>query len=109
MLFGLCIIAQVLQPGLEHVILFFINCRHRNLTPLIKKNLSGHRNRNRKTAQMFTLVLAFLIFAGTMFALQGRYTTFICFFKESVCVCARVCVCVCWCVLRVVGYCVVLR
>lgn len=72
MLFGLCIIAQILQPHCERVILFVINCQHRNLLPLIKKNLSGHRNRNRKTAQMFTLVLAFLIFAGTMFTLQGR-------------------------------------
>lgn len=72
MLFGLCIVAQILQPLIESLILRVITCRQRNLLPLVKKNLSGHRNRNRKTAQMFTLVLAFLIFAGTMFALQGR-------------------------------------
>jgi hypothetical protein len=31
----------------------------------------GHRRRNGKTALMFTLTLAFLLFAGTGFSLQG--------------------------------------
>jgi len=39
--------------------------KDQKLFPLIKKNLLAHRPRNEKTAVMFTLCIAFLIFSGT--------------------------------------------
>jgi len=41
------------------------------LSDLVRKNLSGHSRRNIKTAVMFTTSLAFIIFAGSSFSLQG--------------------------------------
>jgi ABC-type antimicrobial peptide transport system permease subunit len=73
MLMGLCVLAQLMQPSLERIILRFVVWgRHARLRPLVAKNLVGHRNRNKKTAQMFTICLAFVIFAGVMFTLQAR-------------------------------------
>lgn len=48
---------------------------HRPLYGVVKKNLNGHRPRNGKTAIMFITSLAFVIFAGSMFELQGRSLT----------------------------------
>ena len=73
MLLGLCIIAQAVQPVLERVILRVMLWRyHHKLHGIVKKNLSGHRGRNAKTAQMFTICLAFIVFAGVMFSLQAQ-------------------------------------
>ena len=43
----------------------------RHLKGLVSKNLYAHAARNRKTATMFTIALAFIIFVGTSMALQG--------------------------------------
>ena len=73
MLLGLCIIAQAIQPMLERAVLrVMLSCCHRHLHAIVKKNLSGHRSRNGKTAQMFTICLAFVLFAGVMFSLQAN-------------------------------------
>ena len=42
----------------------------KKLGTVIRKNLAGHRPRNRKTAYMVSIFVAFVIFAGTMFTLQ---------------------------------------
>ena len=71
MLFGLCMIAVVLQPFMEKALLFVVLWgSDRRLRTLIEKNLAGHRNRSRKTFMMFTLAVAFVIFAGVAFSLQ---------------------------------------
>jgi len=73
MLLGLALLAQIVQPFLERVILWVLmRPFHANLTALVSKSLSAHRPRNSKTAQMFTIALAFIVFAGVMFALQGN-------------------------------------
>lgn len=73
MLFGLCVINQSIQPVLERLILrIMLIYGHRHLRPVVVKNLSGHRARNAKTAQMFTICLAFIVFSGVMFALQAN-------------------------------------
>ena len=41
------------------------------LHDLLKKNLDAHRNRNLKSAIMFSLCLAFMLFAGTGFQIVG--------------------------------------
>jgi len=74
MLLGLCIIATLLQSSLERLVvrfmLFFVP-PHSKLRVLIVKNLAAHSSRNNKTSQMFTICLAFLVFAGVMFNLQS--------------------------------------
>lgn len=50
--------------------------RDKNLWSLLGKNLRSHRNRNQKTATMFAVCLAFLIFAGTTFQLVGDLIIF---------------------------------
>ena len=73
MLLGLCIIAQAVQPSIERAVLRVMLWRyHHKLHNIVKKNLSGHRGRNAKTAQMFTICLAFIVFAGVMFSLQAQ-------------------------------------
>jgi hypothetical protein len=98
MLFGLCVMSALLQPFVERWMLkLLVGWWHRPLETVVVKvsglvlccglvlrllkeitlfpfwqNLSGHRKRNEKTAQMFTICLAFIIFAGVMFALQAR-------------------------------------
>jgi len=49
--------------------------RDRLLIDLIRKSLAGHRRRNAKTAMMFTISLAFIVFAGAMFTLQANSIT----------------------------------
>ena len=72
MLLGLALLAQIIQPFLERGILWVLmRPFHSNLNALVSKSLSAHRPRNAKTAQMFTIALAFIVFAGVMFALQG--------------------------------------
>jgi hypothetical protein len=40
------------------------------LERIVRKNLFGHRSRNRKVSYLLTIAIAFLIFAGALFALQ---------------------------------------
>jgi hypothetical protein len=42
------------------------------LRTVVVKNLAGHVNRNRKTAYMVSIAVAFIIFAGAMFTLQTK-------------------------------------
>lgn len=71
MLIGATIIATLFQPILERQVLKLLlwgkDC---NLEVLIKKSLSGHRSRNRKTGLMYSICLSFIIFSGAMFTLQ---------------------------------------
>lgn len=72
MLLGLALIAGALQPSAEKGVLWLLLSWHNShLRGIVQKNLTGHRGRNAKTAQMFTICLAFLVFAGTMFSLQA--------------------------------------
>ena len=73
MLLGCVILAQLVQPFLERGILWVImRPFHGNLNALVAKSLSAHRPRNAKTAQMFTIALAFIIFAGVVLVLIGN-------------------------------------
>eukprot|EP00455_Lapot_gusevi_P003462 TRINITY_DN11415_c0_g1_i4.p1 TRINITY_DN11415_c0_g1~~TRINITY_DN11415_c0_g1_i4.p1 ORF type:complete len:879 (-),score=175.03 TRINITY_DN11415_c0_g1_i4:116-2752(-) len=73
MLLGLAVVASLVQPLLEQIMLrLLVWGPHACLRPIVRKNLAGHRDRNSKTAQMFTICLAFIIFAGVMFSLQSR-------------------------------------
>ena len=78
MLLGMCIIASLLQPPLEKLMLrlmLWVVRPHSKLFSVISKNLSAHRSRNAKTSQMFLVCLAFLVFAGVMFNLQSASLT----------------------------------
>lgn len=74
MLLGLALVAQSIQPRCELAILGFLLAlgRDARLWTVIKKNLSGHRSRNRKSAYMVGISSAFLVFASTAFAIQGK-------------------------------------
>jgi ABC-type antimicrobial peptide transport system permease subunit len=76
MLLGLCLLCQPFEVYLERGFLYFFTRilirRERNLHNLIKKNMTGHRPRTKKTALMFTIALAFLIFCGVIFSLQAK-------------------------------------
>ena len=47
----------------------------KKLKQVILKNMRAHSNRNLKTAMMFSLVLAFLIFSSSFFTLIGQLIT----------------------------------
>jgi ABC-type antimicrobial peptide transport system permease subunit len=72
MLLGLTVIGSMLQPLMETSLSTMILscCRASDLATVVRRNLAGHRRRNSKTAFMVSISIAFLIFAGTMFALQ---------------------------------------
>eukprot|EP00698_Gefionella_okellyi_P021274 TRINITY_DN6854_c0_g1_i1.p1 TRINITY_DN6854_c0_g1~~TRINITY_DN6854_c0_g1_i1.p1 ORF type:complete len:1082 (+),score=291.51 TRINITY_DN6854_c0_g1_i1:95-3340(+) len=73
MVFGFSLLAQIIQPYFERLLLFVSMWgADRKMHSLVLKHLHGHRNRNRKTAVMFTTSMAFIIFAGSMFALQAN-------------------------------------
>lgn len=72
-LFGLSMLATIVQPYLESALLYaLVWGRGRAATrALVRKNLSGHHTRNAKTSLMLTTSLAFIIFAGSVFTLLG--------------------------------------
>mmetsp|Transcript_10929 Transcript_10929/g.40739 ORF Transcript_10929/g.40739 Transcript_10929/m.40739 type:complete len:1124 (-) Transcript_10929:289-3660(-) len=71
MLIGLCITAVVLEHVLEKILVhLFLWGSERRLLGLIFKNMSGHRQRSKKTFLMFTVCIAFIIFVSVVFALQ---------------------------------------
>ena len=77
MLCGLALVALVLQPTVETALLrlFLSFGPDAALATVVRKNLSGHRPRNAKTAGMIGLSIAFLVFASAMFGLQGAAIT----------------------------------
>ncbi|KAL7747024.1 hypothetical protein RI367_007637 [Sorochytrium milnesiophthora] len=71
MVVGQTLLAQILQHALEFIALkLCVWGPDRKLSDVVAKNLGGHIQRNRKTALMFTLCLAYIIFAAAMFTLQ---------------------------------------
>ena len=71
LILGFTIFINLLQSPFEKLLLFlFIWGSDRKLKPLIHKNMKAHNKRNAKTALMFTICIAFLIFSGTGFNLQ---------------------------------------
>ncbi|KAI9168390.1 hypothetical protein H9P43_007762 [Blastocladiella emersonii ATCC 22665] len=73
MVVGQVLIGQVLQHLLELVAMriVMVCTRDRYVMDVVAKNLSAHVKRNGKTALMFTLCLAYIIFAAVMFRLQA--------------------------------------
>lgn len=75
MILGLAFISILLLPFVQIMFLkifMFIVRGDRILYRVVNKNLDSHESRNTKTAMMFTVALAFLIFAGSTFDLIGN-------------------------------------
>lgn len=71
LILGFTIFISLFQKMFEQFLLYTCLCgSDRKLRPLIQKNMKAHDNRNSKTALMFTICIAFLIFSGTGFNLQ---------------------------------------
>jgi hypothetical protein len=71
MLLGLALVGFSILPRVEHLILYLqllITCDLR-LWTVVKKSLSGHRSRNRKSGAMVGIAGAFLAFASCVFDL----------------------------------------
>eukprot|EP01028_Stygiella_incarcerata_P000018 TRINITY_DN1002_c0_g1_i6.p1 TRINITY_DN1002_c0_g1~~TRINITY_DN1002_c0_g1_i6.p1 ORF type:complete len:995 (-),score=216.69 TRINITY_DN1002_c0_g1_i6:662-3646(-) len=72
LLLGLCLILYPVEGKLERL---FVHCivwgKDRRMMTLITRNMAGHRGRTGKTALMFIISLAFIIFAGAIFSLQA--------------------------------------
>lgn len=63
MLFGLILLALNLQHMLERLVLAIVFVWERNyVTAVVRKNLTAHAGRNRKTTLMYALSMAFVIF-----------------------------------------------
>uniref|UniRef100_A0A6T6YUC0 ABC3 transporter permease C-terminal domain-containing protein n=1 Tax=Bicosoecida sp. CB-2014 TaxID=1486930 RepID=A0A6T6YUC0_9STRA len=72
MVLGLSLVSQALQSALENGVLWsMLWGAERRMQTVVRRNLAGHRHRNRKTAYMISISVAFLLFGGTMFALQS--------------------------------------
>jgi len=74
MLLGLSVVGATLQPTIETAVASLIlraACQSR-LSTVVAKNLAAHRRRNSKTAYMVSMSIAFILFAGAMFALQAE-------------------------------------
>jgi len=72
MVLGLSLVSQAVQAWLEGWVLWSLLWgNEQRMQTVVRKNLAGHRHRNRKTAYMISISVAFLLFAGTMFALQA--------------------------------------
>lgn len=75
MILGLAFISILLLPYVQLLFLKFFLLfapRDRPLETVVRKNFESHEGRNTKTAMMFTVALAFLIFAGSTFDLIGN-------------------------------------
>ena len=75
MILGFVFLINLIQPFAERLVLKLITSVYRsdkNLQSIVEKNFEGHRRRNQKTALIFSLSLAFLIFGSTSFATQGE-------------------------------------
>lgn len=89
MLLGLTLVALTVQGRVEAVILSVLTGDWTSRLPLVpqsalnallpdrrlhnlaSKHLAGHRGRNRQTAAMVGVTVAFIVFASALFALQG--------------------------------------
>lgn len=72
MIVGFTLLINLVESPFEKLILNIMLCfrpSDKNLKPIILKNMEGHYSRNWKTTLMYTIALAFLIFAGAGFAL----------------------------------------
>jgi hypothetical protein len=64
-------VSVVAQSYMERLVLWLMMWgKEMRLHTVVVKNLAGHSSRNRKTAYMVSIAVAFLIFAGAMFTLQ---------------------------------------
>ena len=88
MLLGLMLVALTVQGQVEAGVLSVLTfawtdklrlpqslalvLRDRRLHTLAAKHLAGHRQRNRQTAGMVAITVAFLIFASSLFTIQGE-------------------------------------
>ena len=71
LILGFTIFVNLFQTLFEKALLWLVLWgADRKLKPLIHKNMKAHDTRNAKTALMYTICIAFLIFAGTGFSLQ---------------------------------------
>lgn len=71
MLFGLVLLSVNVQPLAERLVLFimfFLTARFENtaMQSLVRKNLTAHKLRNRKTSTMLSFSLSFIIFLGML-------------------------------------------
>ncbi|RYY33304.1 hypothetical protein EON62_04355, partial [archaeon] len=74
MLVGLSMLAQMLQPALELLLLrvmLWITRDSARLYIVVSKSLAGHRSRNAKTSYLVSITIGFLVFASAMFGLQA--------------------------------------
>lgn len=72
MVLGLSLVSQAVQARLESLVLWLLLWGvDKRMNTVVRKNLAGHRHRNRKTSYMISISVAFLLFGGTMFALQA--------------------------------------
>lgn len=83
-LFGLSMMAMSVQPLFEHLLAYVLvwGPGYEAKRTLVNKNLSGHGQRNAKTAIMLTTSFAFIIFAGALFGLLS--SILLEFFEEIV-------------------------
>ena len=83
-LFGLSMMAMSVQPLFEHLLTYVLvwGPGYEAKRTLVNKNLSGHGQRNAKTAIMLTTSFAFIIFAGALFGLLS--SILLEFFEEIV-------------------------
>ncbi|KAJ3372407.1 hypothetical protein GGF31_001848 [Allomyces arbusculus] len=74
MVVGQTLVAQVLQHVLEMAVMaiMVVAAGDKVILGVVAKNLASHLKRNQKTALMFTLCLAYIIFAAVMFQLQAN-------------------------------------
>lgn len=75
MILGMTYLVILVLPSLQKLILNLFLCfcrRDRKLKQIILKNLESHRNRNMKTALMFSVALSFVVFAASSFHLIGK-------------------------------------
>jgi len=73
MVLGLAFLGMTVHPMMQRII---VHCLmwgkdKRCLKPLVIKNLQGHVRRNSKTATLYTVCIAFIIFSGTIFSQQA--------------------------------------
>jgi len=72
MILGMALIAQMLQGPIEPLVArLFLWGPNSALHTVVAKNLGGHSRRNSKTSFMVSMTVAFVLFAGAMFALQA--------------------------------------
>ena len=71
MLVGLTVLASNLQPLLERLFTWiFFFWEHSAIRSLTLRNFDAHRRRNRNTALMFSVSLAFILFLSVTFSVQ---------------------------------------